>query len=364
MAAPALQQQDDHRALLQSLQRFFNVLCSESGKIVDDTHLDKVIDGLSDCGPSEGGILPDLLDSVTLDIPSVLARCMTHGDARVKSFGIRLFGAYAQTEEGFTALLGRLSSPIASRDGHVNTSDPVVYLADPSWCQRFLEDGGPSVQYAVFGVLQSLSCHATGWKWLECGKFVQSAILLLAKSNSFFVRKAATGFLASVLLYGCSSHGSGDGGTGLSQLVSLLKRALSTDVEQQALTEAGVCDFHVAVSIVTAAVQLASCSQQASPLSVSWLQGVLPSLSPLLEAFKTRSEKDCRAVMNLLHILDGERVLRCVCSKQLSSADSLTPQSFHLEIAMPAHIHTRMHVHARTHYCHFSFNANTQYLAH
>ena len=308
MAAPDLQKHDDHRAPLQSLQRFFNVLCSESGKIVDDTHLDKVIDGLSDCGPGEGGILPELLDNATLDIPSVLARCMKHGDARVKSFGIRLFGAYAQTEEGFTALLACLSSAIPSRDGHVNTSDPVVTLADPSWCQRFLEDGGPSVQYAVLGMLQSLSCHATGWKWLECGKFVQSAILLLAKSNSFFVRKAATVFLASVLLHGCSSHGS----TGLSQLVSLLKRSLSTDVEQQALAEGSVCDFHVAVSIVTAAVQLASCSQQAGPLSVSWLQGVLPSLSPLLEAFKTRSEKDCRAVMNLLHILDGETVLRCV----------------------------------------------------
>lgn len=349
MAAPDLQRNDDHRALLQSLQRFFNVLCSESGKIVDDTHLDKVIDGLSDCGQGEGGILPSLLDSATLDIPSVLARCMKHGDARVKSFGIRLFGAYAQTEEGFTALLACLSSVIASRDGHVITSDPVVTLADPSWCQRFLEDGGPSVQYAVLSTLQSLSCHATGWQWLEWGKFVQSAILLLAKSNSYFVRKAATGFLASVLLHGCLSQGIGDESTGLSQLLSLVKRSLLTDVEQQALTEGGVCDFHVAVSIVTAAVQLASCSQQAGPLSVTWLQGVLPSLSPLLEAFKTRSEKDCRAVLNLLHILDGEKVLRCVCSKQLSSADSLTPQSFHIDT------HTRIHVLACTHYCHFSF---------
>ena len=314
MAAPDLQERDDHRVLLRLLQRFFDVLCSESGKIVDDTHLDKVIDGLTNCGPSEGDTLRSMLDGTTLDFPRVLARCLAHGDVRVKSFGIRLFGVYAQTEEGFTALVACLSSSAAaSRDGHVDTSKPAVTLAEPSWCHKILEDGGPSMQYAVLGMLQGLLCHATGWMWLERGKFVQSAVMLLAESNSFFVRKAAIGFLASVLLHGCVSHGSGAGSDGLSQLLIMLKKSLSTAMEQQPDVEGDVCDFQVAVSVVTAAARLASCPQPGGPLSMSWLQGVLPSLAPLLEVLKTQSEKDCRAVLNLLQTLDGERVLRYVC---------------------------------------------------
>ena len=310
MAAPDLQERDDHRVLFQSLQKFFKVLCSESRKIVDDTHLDKVVDGLTDCGQDEGGTLRSLLDSATLNLPSVLASCIAHGDARVKSFGIRLFGVYAKTEEGFTALLAHLSSAVVSRDGHVSTSNPVATLADPAWCHEFLEDGGPSVQYTALGMLQSLSCHAAGWQWLECGKFAQSAVTLLARTSSFFVRKAAIGFLASVVLH--SSHGNGVGSDGLSQLLSVLKRSLSAGTEQQPLVAEDVCNFQVVVSIVTTAVRLAVCTRPAGPHSARWLQGVLPSLSPLLESLKTRSEKDCRAVMNLLQSLDGERVLRCV----------------------------------------------------
>lgn len=309
-----MQECDEDPVLFQSLQRFFNVLGSESGKIVDDTHLDKVIDWLSSCGEGEGGTLRTLLDSSSLDLPSVIARCVSHGDAKVKSFGIRLFGVYAQTEEGFTALVAHLrahlTSATVSRDDHVGTTNPVATLADPSWWHKFLEDGGPSVQYTALGMLKGASCHPAGWQWLEHGRFVQSAVKLLAKSNSFFVKKAATGFLASVLLHSvCLSRGNGVDSEGLIQLLSLLKRSLAASKGKEPLIE-GECTFQAAVSIETAAARLVSSSRPAVPFSVKWLQRVLPSLSPLLDALGTRSEKECWAVLNLLQALDGETVLR------------------------------------------------------
>ena len=98
------------------------------------------------------------------------------------------------------------------------------------------------------------------------------------------------------------------------QLLSLLKRSLVAGEREQPLTD-GECSFQAAVSIATAAAQLVIYSHilQLHFRSVRWLQGVLPSLSPLLKALKMRSEKECWAVLSLLQGLDGETVMRCVC---------------------------------------------------
>ena len=52
-----------------------------------------------------------------------------------------------------------------------------------------LEDGRPFVQYTALGMLKGVLCQAgSGWSMQE--RFVQNAVKLRAKCNSFFVKKA------------------------------------------------------------------------------------------------------------------------------------------------------------------------------
>ena len=281
--------------LLEKLHVFFGVLLNEPSKIVDDTHLSKVIDGLIHCDEEKNGFLISLLDKPALHFVSFLVQCLSSEVERTQVFAIQLFGLFARNSDAFR----HLNMFLHSHGGRCE---------EAGWWTEVLQSGSTSVQYAVLSVLELLLGHNCGSEWMGGSELFSCSIHCL-ESSSFFVTKASINFLASSVVQWVLLAGEEE--------MKLHKKTLSNflqTVNKALLSKDDGYDGVLFQHALTLFTRVFTLVVDTGKLNIDNFLSVFPSLLEVSLQLKWRTgQRNCQLILNLLKSTPQNLFVKYVC---------------------------------------------------
>ena len=256
--------------LLQLLDQFFSILIATPDKVVDDTHLDKIIDGLKLWANEEECYFDTLVSR--LDLTNVIVQMLRSKVDATRVFGVRFLALISYNEKHFKWLRDR------------SHSDGLVCGDKTFWSESLTNKESSSMQCATLQLLQQVAHHRTGLEWVLQNHYL-STVTMCMRSSSFYVKKEAGALLALLLTSRSSSKGAPQ--DELQCLVNQLQNIVLNNLKNDHLS------FDQAVAVIRKACELQS----------DWAFAVVPSVAELLSLLHAVPPKQRAGIIRLLSSL-------------------------------------------------------------